>query len=93
MADRTAIVAGAFGAVGHSLVAHLRSRGDRQVIGLGRRQAPPGPYSRFIAVDLTDADAARSALSDLPSVDTVFFAAYAARPTPAEEVGPKLAML
>ncbi|MGI4940609.1 MAG: NAD-dependent epimerase/dehydratase family protein, partial [Janthinobacterium lividum] len=86
-------MAGAFGAVGHSLVAHLQSRGDWQVIGLGRRQAPPGPNSRFIAVDLTDADATRSALSVLPPADAVFFAAYAPRPTPAEEVGPNLAML
>lgn len=93
MVQRTAIVAGAFGAVGHSLVAHLQSRGDWQVIGLGRRQAPPGPHSRFIAVDLTDADATRSALSALPPADAVFFAAYAPRPTPAEEVGPNLAML
>jgi nucleoside-diphosphate-sugar epimerase len=93
MAQRTAIVAGPFGAVGHSLVAHLEKAGDWQVIGLGRRRAAPGPQSRFIAVDLTDAAAARAALSDLPPADTVFFAAYAPRPTPAEEVVPNLAML
>jgi len=93
MAQRTAIVAGAFGAVGHSLVAHLQSLGDWQVIGLGRRRAPQGPRSRFIAVDLTDEAASRPALADLPPADAVFFAAYAPRPTTADEIGPNLAML
>ena len=93
MAQRTAIVAGAFGAVGHSLVAHLESRGDWQVIGLGRRRAPPGARSRFVAVDLTDQAASHAALADLAPADAVFFTAYAPRPTAAEEIDPNLAML
>lgn len=93
MTQRTAIVAGAFGAVGHSLVAHLESLGNWQVVGLGRRRADPGPRSRFIAVDLTNEAASRAALADLPPADAVFFAAYAPRPSPAEEIGPNFAML
>jgi nucleoside-diphosphate-sugar epimerase len=93
MTQRTAVAAGPFGVVGHSLVAHLQARGERRVIGLGWRQAPQGPVSRFIAVDLTDAAAARAAPSDLPPADAIFFAAYAPHPTPAEEVVPNLAVL
>jgi len=74
--QRTATVAGAFGAVEHSLVAHLQSRGDWRVIGLGRRQAPPGPRSMFVSVDLTSEDQTRSTLSTLPPADVVFFAAW-----------------
>lgn len=90
MAPRTAIVAGAFGAAGQSLVAQLRRGGDWRVVGLGRHRAAPGPRTELVAVDLTDA--ARPALAGLPPADAVFFAAHAPRPTSAEEVEPNLAM-
>jgi nucleoside-diphosphate-sugar epimerase len=93
MTERTAIVAGAFGAVGHSLVAHLQDRGDWNVVGLGRRTAPAARRTRFIAVDLSDTASARATLSDLPPADVLFYTAYTPGPGHAEEVAPNLLML
>lgn len=91
---RTAIVAGAFGAVGRTLVAHLEALGGWDVVGIGRRAAPPTERARYLQLDLTDPGAcARASPHDLPAADVVFFAAYAPRPSPAEEVAPNLAML
>ena len=93
-ARRTAIVAGPFGAVGRTLVRHLESSGEWDVVGVGRRVAAPTARTRYLRLDLTDPDAcARASSRDLPAADVVFFAAYAPRPSPAEEVAPNLAML
>ena len=90
---RTAIVAGAFGAVGRTLVRHLEALGGWDVVGVGRRVAAPTARVRYVQLDLTDPGACARAARDLPAADVVFFAAYAPRPSPAEEVAPNLAML
>ena len=92
-ARRTAIVAGAFGAVGRTLVRHLEALGGWDVAGIGRRAAAPTARTRYLQLDLTDTGACARASRDLPAADAVFFAAYAPRPSPAEEVAPNLAML
>ena len=92
-ARRTAIVAGAFGAVGRTLVQHLEASDGWDVVGIGRRAAAPTACVRYLQVDLTDQDACGRASRDLPAAEAVFFAAYAPRPSPAEEVAPNLAML
>jgi nucleoside-diphosphate-sugar epimerase len=90
---RTAIVAGAFGAVGRTLVEHLEALGGWEVVGIGRRAAAPTARARYLQLDLADPAACARASHELPAADVVFFAAYAPRPSPAEEVAPNLAML
>lgn len=92
-ARRTAIVAGAFGAVGRTLVRHLEETGGWDVVGIGRRGATPSARARYLQVDLTDPAACARIAPDLPAADAIFFAAYVPRPSLAEEVGPNLAML
>ena len=72
-ARRTAIVAGAFGAVGRTLVQHLEASGGWDVVGIGRRAAAPTARTRHLQLDLTDADACARA----PFTGTVWPVMYA----------------
>ncbi|EIV92292.1 SDR family oxidoreductase [Frankia sp. QA3] len=92
-ADKVALVVGAQGVIGRTLVGHLAGLGDWEVIGVSRRGGPPAPRVRHVAVDLLDLDATRAALGGLRTVTHVFYAAYQDRPTWAELVAPNLAML
>ena len=66
-ARRTAIVAGAFGAVGRALVGHLEALGGWDVVGVGRRTAAPTARVRYLQLDLTDPGACGRASRDLPA--------------------------
>src|SRR4051812_13989057 len=92
-ARRTAIVAGAFGAVGRTPGGHLEKSGEWEVVGIGRRAAAPSACTRYLQADLTDPASCARIAPKLPAADAIFFAAYIPRPTLAEEVGPNLAML
>ncbi|MFI6344388.1 SDR family oxidoreductase [Streptomyces sp. NPDC050560] len=92
-ARKVALVVGAHGVVGRDLTAHLRSRGDWDVIGLSRRGGPDAPGLRHVAVDLLDERESRRRLAGLTDVTHVFYAAFQSRPTWAELVPPNLAML
>jgi len=74
--EHTAVVAGATGAVATRLVEHL-SKFGWTVVGLCR--SPPAAQSqvRFISTDLLDANSVRTALSGVPNVSHVFYAARA----------------
>lgn len=93
MATQTAIVAGALGIVGRALVRHLQASGEWNVVALSRRTAQLEPGVCHLSVDLLDADDCKAKLSEHPESTHVFFCAYAARATVAEEVAPNLAML
>jgi nucleoside-diphosphate-sugar epimerase len=56
-ARRTAIVAGASGAVGRTLVRHLEASDGWDVVGIGRRAAAPTARTRYLQLDLADAGA------------------------------------
>ena len=92
-ASRTALVVGAHGVIGSTLLDHLASLPDFDVVGVSRRGGHDSALVRHVAVDLLDADATRSALSALPEVTHVFYAAFQDRPTWSELVAPNLAML
>lgn len=93
MEHKVALVAGAQGVIGRTLVGHLAGLPDWQVIGLSRRKAEAADGVRHVAVDLLDAGAVAGALSRLPPVTHVFYAAYQDRPGWGELVAPNLAML
>ncbi|GAA4553633.1 SDR family oxidoreductase [Amycolatopsis samaneae] len=90
-ARNLALVAGANGIIGRTLVDHLARQEDWDVVGLSRR--PGDGKTRHLAVDLLDPADARAKLSGLTGVTHVFYAAYQDKPTWAELVPPNLGML
>ncbi|MFB9314670.1 SDR family oxidoreductase [Nocardioides plantarum] len=91
--SRTALVLGAHGVIGSTLIDHLAALPDFDVVGVSRRGGSDTDQVRHVAVDLLDADATYDAMSRLPEVTHVFYAAFQDRPTWAELVAPNLAML
>jgi len=76
MTRNRAVIAGATGMVGRRLAAQLAGTGDWEIIGLARR--PPSDSQdniRYVAVDLTDADACRAQLTPLSGVTHILYCA------------------
>lgn len=84
MSTNKALVAGANGIIGRTLVEHLRTTGW-DVVGLSRRGD--------LAVDLLDPADTRAKIGGLTGVTHLFYAAYQDRPTWAELVAPNVSML
>lgn len=91
--NKVALVAGAQGVIGRTLVDHLAGTPDWEVIGLSRRGGAGCGRVRHVAVDLLDPPGMREKLRDLTAVTHIFYAAYQDRPGWAELVAPNLAML
>lgn len=91
--DNVAVVVGAQGVIGRTLVEHLSTLDGWQVVGLSRRGGEPSDRVRHIRVDLLDPADCRAKLADLHDATHVFYTAYQDRPTWAELVAPNLAML
>lgn len=90
---RSCVVAGALGITGRALVEHLLQRSDWEITALSRRAASALSRANFISVDLLNSEDCEAKLCRLSGITHIFFSAYAARATPAEEVAPNLAML
>lgn len=90
---KTALVVGANGVIGSTLIEHLMELGDWDVIGLSRRGGKNSQQLKFIAVDLLNAADTRTKLSGLNEVTHIFYTAFQDRPSWAEMVAPNLAML
>jgi nucleoside-diphosphate-sugar epimerase len=88
-----ALVAGALGVTGRTLVNHLASLGNWEVIGLSRRSPEFQTTAKFVAVDLLDRSEVESRLNGIGDVTHVFFAALRPAANFFEEVAPNLAML
>jgi nucleoside-diphosphate-sugar epimerase len=91
--EKVAVVVGAQGVIGGTLVDHLAGLGDWRVIGLSRRPGTASERVRHIQVDLLDPADCRARLGDLREVTHVFYAAYQDRPSWSELVEPNLGML
>jgi nucleoside-diphosphate-sugar epimerase len=91
--DKVAVVVGAQGVIGRTLVDHLAGLGDWQVVGLSRRPGTPSERVRHIQVDLLDAADCRDELGGLHAATHVFYTAYQDRPSWSALVEPNLAML
>jgi nucleoside-diphosphate-sugar epimerase len=93
MPAKHAVVVGALGVIGRAIVEQLTSGQDWSVVGLSRRQPDFETRARHISVDLGDRSDAQAKLAELGDATHVFFAAYQAMPTRAEEVEPNLTLL
>ena len=90
---KKALVAGALGVTGRTLVNHLVSLGDWEVFGLSRRSPEFQTAAKYVAVDLLDRSAVESQLSGIGDVTHIFYAALYWGKNAFDEVGPNLAML
>jgi nucleoside-diphosphate-sugar epimerase len=93
MERKRALVLGGLGVIGRNLVQHLTELDDWDVIAVSRREPDFETRADYRAIDLLDDSACHRELGALDDVTHVFFAAYQARLTRAEEVQPNLAML
>jgi nucleoside-diphosphate-sugar epimerase len=91
--SRTALVVGARGVIGRTLVNHLASTREWDVVGLSRRGGTTAGRVRHVAVDLLDPESSRASLAPLREITHVFYAAYQDRPTWSGLVEPNVAML
>jgi nucleoside-diphosphate-sugar epimerase len=80
MANNTILIAGATGLVGAAAVEHFAALPDWDVVAVSRRPPPPLQRVRHVPLDLTDAAACRAALTKLPQVTHVLFAALYEKP-------------
>jgi nucleoside-diphosphate-sugar epimerase len=88
-----ALVAGALGVTGRSLVNHLVALGNWEVVGLSRRRPEFRTDAQFIALDLLNRSEVQTRLSAIGDVTHVFYAALQPAANFFEEVAPNLAML
>jgi nucleoside-diphosphate-sugar epimerase len=90
---KKALVAGALGVTGRTLVNHLVSLGDWEVIGLSRRTPEFATSAKYIAVDLLNRSEVESLLSGIGDVTHIFYAALYWGTNVFDEVAPNLAIL
>jgi nucleoside-diphosphate-sugar epimerase len=91
--ENVAVVVGAQGVIGRTLVEHLSGLDDWRVVGLSRRGGESTDRVRHISVDLLDRADLAAKLDDLRGAIHLFYAAYQDRPSWAELVKPNQAML
>jgi hypothetical protein len=90
---KKALVAGALGVTGRTLINYLASLGHWEVIGLSRRSPEFRTTAKFIAVDLLNRSEVEARLSGIDEITHVFFAALQPGADFFAEVAPNLAML
>jgi nucleoside-diphosphate-sugar epimerase len=93
MASKHAVVVGALGVIGRAIVARLTANPDWDVVALSRRTPDFETTARHISVDLRDRAHAEARLAELTDTTHIFYAAYQAMPTRAQEVVPNLELL
>ena len=79
MTAGTVLVAGALGIIGRATMAQFAAQG-RDIVGLSRREPPPGLPGRFVAVDLTDAAQTRARVGALRDISHVVYTALFEKP-------------
>src|SRR5674476_8435 len=90
---KVALVAGATGIAGSSLVQELDGNDDWHVIGLSRRSIAESENVSSISADLTDLNSLNNVAGELVKVTHIFYNAYMQLGTRAAEIAPNLEML
>ena len=79
VATHTALVCGATGVIGRSILNHLTTQPDWNIVAVSRRTPDIAGTYRHIAVDLLDARATAAALAQPFGITHVFYASYIER--------------
>jgi nucleoside-diphosphate-sugar epimerase len=90
---KKALVAGALGVTGRTLVHHVTSLGDWEVIGLSRRRPEFQSTAQFIPVDLLNRSEVEARLAGIGDITHIFYAALQPGANFFDEVAPNVAML
>jgi nucleoside-diphosphate-sugar epimerase len=90
---KKALVAGALGVTGRTLVNHLLSLGSWQVVGLSRRSPEFSTGAEFLSLDLQNRSEVENRLTALRDVTHIFYTALQPAANFFDEVAPNLAML
>ncbi|MGD1950060.1 MAG: SDR family oxidoreductase [Leptolyngbyaceae cyanobacterium] len=93
MENKKAIVVGASGGIGQSLIQYLSSLKDWDIIGLSRREPLFESKAQFISVDLLDRSDVSVKLAELTDITHIFYTAFYGGPTFSGPVAENLAML
>jgi nucleoside-diphosphate-sugar epimerase len=91
--EHHALVVGATGIIGSAIMQRLSVADGWTTIGLSRSRRVAEGRARMLDVDLLDAQDCSSKLGALDHITHIFYAAYQARPSRAEEVAPNVRML
>ncbi len=90
---KKALVAGALGVTGRTLVSYLASLGNWEVIGLSRRSPEFQSTAQYIAIDLLNRSEVETQLGGISDITHIFYAALQPSADFFGEVAPNLAML
>jgi len=90
---KKALVAGALGVIGRSLIQELERQGDWEVVGISRRIPDFETSSIYLSLDLLDREACENQLRGLKDITHLFYCAFQPRSSWAEHTAPNLAML
>jgi nucleoside-diphosphate-sugar epimerase len=77
---RHILIAGATGVVGYAALKHFAERGDCRVTAVSRRPPLESFGAQFHSLDLTDAEACRRLMTELPGVTHLVYAALYEKP-------------
>ena len=81
---KKALVAGALGVIGRSLIQELEKRQDWEIVGISRRVPEKKGKTNYLSLDLLDRDACRKEIGQLEGITHLFYCAFQPRPTWAE---------
>jgi nucleoside-diphosphate-sugar epimerase len=90
---KVALVLGATGVSGRTLISYLETLDDWTVYGVSRSKPDWATRASFVSVDLLDAPATKRAFTDLGDVTHVFYAGFVNKPTWVEQCVPNTALL
>ena len=78
---KKALVAGALGVIGRSLIQELEKRQDWEIVGISRRVPEKKGKTNYLSLDLLDRDACRKELGQLEGITHLFYCAFQPMPT------------
>ena len=90
---KKALVAGALGVIGRSLIQELEIQQDWEIVGISRRVPEKKGKTNYLSLDLLDRDACRKEFGKQEGITHLFYCAFQPRPTWAEHTVPNLEML
>ena len=69
---KKALVSGALGVIGRSLIQELEKRQDWEIVGISRRVPEKKGKTKYLCLDLLDRDACRKELGQLEGITHLF---------------------